>query len=293
MKVLVISKTTNLELHGDIIARRVATGIIDSTHMERLQRAHDDHYRTLDHLYEQLLQAGIKYLEIGRGLYWPQVKNLDAVITVGGDGTVLEASHRILDDRTPLIGVRSSPLSVGYLCYCNRDEINTMVQQLIEDKLPVVSVNRLRATVKLIQAQSSVETPPILNDLLFCNLFPAATTRYGISFGGKREEHKSSGIWVSTAAGSSAAIHAAGGETLPFHDDRAQFLVRELYEPAGKSFTLRKSVFRPEVEPLVIENHCETALLAVDGQRGTVNLSFGDKIIIKRNAPLTLAKKKA
>ena len=39
-----------------------------------------------------------------RGEIWPDLSTIKAVITVGGDGTVLEASQEIEDKKVPLIG---------------------------------------------------------------------------------------------------------------------------------------------------------------------------------------------
>jgi len=53
----------------------------------------------------------------------------------------------------------------------------------------------------------------VLNDALFCHRSPAATTRYIISHEGREEHHKSSGVWVGPAAGSTAAVPARRGTT--------------------------------------------------------------------------------
>ena len=62
---------------------------------------------------------------------------------------------------------------------------------------------------------------------------PAETTRYELQFNKKVEEHKSSGLWLSTAIGSTAAISAAGGQELAFDSQLSQYIVRELYKPKG------------------------------------------------------------
>jgi len=59
-----------------------------------------------------------------------------------------------------------------------------------------------------------VATDRVLNDCLFSNECPASTTRYVLRRGTRQEEHYSSGVWISTAAGSTAATQAAGGRIL-------------------------------------------------------------------------------
>ena len=125
--------------------------------------------------------------------------------------------------------------------------------------------------------------------VLFANISPAATTRYTLRLGERKEEQKSSGIWISTAAGSTAAISAAGGTVFPILDERCQFFIRELYSPPdNEGELLRKGIFNPDNDRLAIENHCEKAMLATDGQHGFIRLEFGDRIHFKKGPKLKL-----
>ena len=51
---------------------------------------------------------------------------------------------------------------------------------------------------------------PVLNDALLVTDCPAATAKYVIQNEGRAQKQFSSGVWISTAAGSTGAIHSAG-----------------------------------------------------------------------------------
>lgn len=289
MDVLVSCKTTNLDVYGESVRKKVAQGLLSSDHLKRLQEDHDFHQKSRTALLESLVRHNISYKEISRGLFWPDLKNYSAVITVGGDGTVLEASHHILEQNIPLMGVRSSPMSVGYLCCCDYDGIEQLVDQIASNKISTIEVNRLRAVLRFTQTGGEIVTDPILNDFLYANANPAATTRYQLTVGERSEVHRSSGIWLATAAGSTAAIHAAGGNLVGLEEQKFQYLVRELYQaPGGVRCILEKGFWDFEHRSFSIENRCDDAILALDGQHGLIRLGFGDTICFEKAPPLRL-----
>ena len=288
MKILLVRKTTNLEWHGSVIRRQVAAGRMPLEDLGRLQRAHDEHYQTLDGLRARLIKAQIGFVEITRETDWPQSEQFDAVVTVGGDGTLLSASHKVLDD-TLTIGVRSSRSSVGYLCAYDGATLDRFVSDLQGEHCQTLRVSRILAQVRRAGESNVVQTEPVLNDFLYSNLSPAATTRYCLRINGQIEEQKSSGIWISTAVGSSAAISAAGGQVMPWTDSRTQFRVREVFSGGKVKPVVTSGFFDPEKDTFEIENRSERAFLALDGQHGEVPLSLGDIIRFCRAPKLRLA----
>ena len=289
MKVLIVAKKTNLELHGNQIDQNVAKGTLDKAYLKNLQTSHDEHYRTLDQLIASLKEVDLSYEIISRGLFWPKLKDVSAVITVGGDGTVLEASHHLLTDKIPLIGIRSSEMSVGILCAGSQVNVPSLVKQLKAGGLSYLKVKRLCAEITYAQSGTKIVTDPILNDFLFANKSPALTSRYNLTYKQVSEDQKSSGVWVSTAIGSTAAIGAAGGKLLSREEERSQFLVRELYQRQDhKKLILDSRLFDSNSDRLAITNHNDEAILALDGQHGLISLTFGDHIVFKKASALSL-----
>ena len=234
-----------------------------------------------------LTAAGLAWDEVSRDFPRPWSKNYDIIITVGGDGTLLAASHQ-LPNGGLIAGVRSSMLSVGFLCCAGPGQIQEMVDAIVEGRYKTQIVHRLKAKVARVDIGDEIETTPVLNDFLYANANPAATTRYKISYGDKQEVHRSSGIWVATATGSTAAILAAGGERRPPEDSLFQFRVRELYKFDHGSADIEGGMFDPSETLLEIENRCPSAILATDGQHGVIELVYGDKVRFAAAAPINL-----
>jgi NAD+ kinase len=292
MVVLIVTKTTNYDLHGAAIEARVAAKRVSDEAIARLKKAHDEHYRTLGGLRAALTAAGVAFEETSRDSAKPWPAQRDAVITVGGDGTLLAATHQMSDGGL-VVGLRSSVSSVGYLCGAGPDEVDALVRALVGNKLKTAKVHRLRAELTKIDTGEVVTTEPVLNDFLYTNANPAATTRYRLRVDGADEVHRSSGIWIATAAGSTAAVLAAGGERRAITDTAMQYRVRELYRLGHTVPTLAGGVFDPEADTgagpaLEIENRCPEAILALDGQHGTHGLGYGDRLRFRRAAPIDL-----
>jgi NAD+ kinase len=129
-------------------------------------------------------------------------------------------------------------------------------------------------------------TERALNDVLFCHDCPASTTRYVIEHRGDKEAQTSSGIWVATAAGSTAAIRAAGGRTMGAGSKRLQFAVREPY-PWGPdrrhNHPSLTAGFVDDGDSLVVRSKTDTARLYVDGPHVVIPVSFGDAITFTRS----------
>jgi NAD+ kinase len=190
---------------------------------KRLRRAHRDHDDALQRTREVLRALGARARFRRRGGAHA-TEDVDLVLTLGGDGTVLRASQMV-GPNTPLLAINTAPLdSVGYFCGATKDEVGDAVADALAGRLPVTKLTRMQ-----VELDRRVLSRRVLNDALFCHVSPAATTRYEVSHHGRREEQKSSGVWVATAAGSTAAIHSAGGRIAPATSPRLQFVVREPY----------------------------------------------------------------
>lgn len=273
--VLVVSKKSAWEQH--VVSR--GRGIDPATRRTLLE-AHRDNERALSVVRRALDTSGVPYRTTGRAELQPGRRpngEPDLVISVGGDGTFLEASHLVKRGR--LLGVNSSPAhSVGFFCAADAKSFPAVLERALADRLPETRLQRLEVRVgkKLLPM-------PVLNDVLITHANPGATSRYMIEIGDRRETHRSSGIWIATAAGSTAGIRAAGGALLPIRSDRFQYAVRELYVPPGvpeRTFRLRKGLVRGDTE-LRIVGRMVNGLLFVDGPRHKVSLRLGEVIRIR------------
>lgn len=289
MVVLIVKKTTNYELHGPVIEAKVKVGHVPADALVKLRAAHTEHYQTLESLRKELAKAKIDFDEVSRDDPWPTHRKHDLVVTVGGDGTLLAATHQMKEGGLTF-GLRSSFSSVGFLCCAGPADVQALVKAIVRRQFETAEVQRLKAVVTRIDSGETLETKPVLNDFLYTNTNPAATTRYKLHFANRSETHRSSGIWVATATGSTAAIMAAGGERRPLTESSFQFRVRELYRLDLTTAQIDQGFFEPEKATLEIDNRCPAALLALDGQHGMIELSYGDRVTFKRAKPLTLVR---
>lgn len=284
MKVLLITKKTNHEiLEGKVKSQSIS----DPGFLKNLRQSHEEHIQALDKLRDLLSREGVQCTELSRGMSWPRDQDFDCIITLGGDGTILSSSHQISQAQTPILGIRSSEESVGFLCALNHKNLEKLPGKLSSLEKETTEVERLSALVTFQKNGKTLQTPPILNDFLFANLHPASTSRYELRLNETHELHKSSGIWISTPSGSTAAIGTIGAQVQDLSDICFQYKVRELY-PNPSHFKLSGGLFNPDVDQFEIINYNNDAILAVDGQHGSINLTIGDSISFKRANPLLL-----
>lgn len=193
------------------------------------------------------------------------------VVAVGGDGTLLAASHSIV--RAPILGVNSAPgHSVGFFCSAQRATFRAMLERALAGKLPSVNLTRMAVAVN-----GRLRTKHVLNEALYCHSSPAATSRYLLRYGKRTEEQRSSGIWIGPAAGSTAAQRSAGGRVLSLDSRVLQLVVREPYAPSGKSYALTKLAVA-DGSTVHVESKMDDSALFFDGPYRHVPVRLGDKV---------------
>lgn len=292
LRVLIVRKFTSFELLRDRLELAVPLGLLSDIETASFKQSHDEHEKAISDLRSGLTAKGIAFSEIYREDPWPEIEEFTHIITVGGDGTVLSVAHQV-KHAIPVIGIRSSDSSIGYLCSYGHLEVFDLIRDLLENDLQIIRVQRLRIEVERLENQGMrYVSSPVLNEVLFSHSHPAGTARYAIEWDGIREMHRSSGIWICTAIGSTGAMAAAGGQRLGEQQTEFQFRVRELFHPPSGRLVIGDGVFDPDKSPLVIENRSDNSLLAFDGLHGSTLVGFGDRIRVERAESLLLARGK-
>ena len=100
-----------------------------------------------------------------------------------------------------------------------------------------------------------------------------------LDIGSVSEPQRSSGLWIATAAGSTAAIRAAGGRILPLRSRKLQYLVREPYHGDRCRYRLRKGIIGPET-PLAVTSKTRRGRLFLDGPHLRFSLGLGDVLTV-------------
>jgi len=268
--------------------------------------------------------------------------DVDLVVAVGGDGTVLSSSHFLDHGTIPLMGVNSDPMvtledrsvkkksderrSHGALCMCTALNMEEGLAAVLYGDGVLGSRNRIHCTVK--STFSETHLVPGLNDLLIANLSPAAVSRFRMGWLQEREQNSSpynndsvksstqslsstygtisrfggipydvtnsinvwsSGMWVSTAIGATAAMAAAGGKAMPdLASSKLQYYIREhmvekmRHDDDGHDID---NGMIEEGEKMHLRWNSQKGRIFIDGSHLIHNLDLGDEILIDNSAP--------
>lgn len=190
----------------------------------------------------------------------------DLVVTAGGDGTVFTANT--LHTRAPFLTVNSDPQgSLGHFTRACADDVPRLIAAWEGGRAAVQEVPRLRCRTATIDLR-------VLNDALFTNQNPAAMSRYMIDDGAACEKHRSSGVWISTAAGSTGGIHSAGMDPVSALQPALLFKVREPFHAFGRIGLLEGRQLPPR--GLRLTASVPGMALYIDGPNVTVPLAPGE-----------------
>ncbi len=271
MKILIVYKKSFLESHG----AEKGLGQLDAADRERLVRADQENRRALGDLTAHLARRGIAPDAVSRGSIAAR-RRYDLVISLGGDGTFFAAARYLKD--VPILGINSDPAnSLGLWTCADRTNFREPLERALAGRLRACRIHRMSV---LINGRAVREQA--FNDVLLAHKNPAAMTRYRLSTGASSEQQRSSGVWVSTAAGSTAGIRSAGGRRMPITSKRLQYLVREPYAWPQRRYRLSRG-FATELN---LQSLTLGVGLWIDGSRVRYDLGLGDRVTLRGGPPL-------
>jgi len=272
-RVIVVAKRTSYQRFIEEEGDPRATALIKKGDpaVRSWLESHAEHQRTVEVVMSELERAGAQALLLRRAHAAFDTSDAELVIAVGGDGTLLAASHNV--DVVPIMGVNSAPKhSVGFFCGTNRKDFRKHLAEALSGKLKKLSLSRMCVSVN-----GRLRSKRVLNDTLFCHNSPAGTSRYILRIGKVTETQRSSGIWIGPPAGSTAAQRSAGGRILPITSRQLQLVVREPYTPHGFKNALARAIIKPNQRVTVISKMDDSSLF-VDGPQRTIPVRLGDEI---------------
>ncbi len=223
---------------------------------------------------EMLLDCEASSEVLWRDVFRLGVDSVDAVIVIGGDGTLLRTLHRLGDKQVPIMTVRMGRR--GFLLDVPPFEAVSRLRDLAEGRFSVVEYMRLRATI----SSNGISMPPALNDVVIQSWGPSKTkvTRLVVyvdedilySIDGD-------GVIVATPIGSSAYALAAGG---PVVDVNLESIV--VVPLAAMQFNAKPVVLSPSRKVMVrVASGSGPAACVVDGQSVEL-LRPGDVVTIEK-----------
>ncbi|KAM5586382.1 NADH kinase [Rosa sericea] len=273
---------------------------ITSLQLQHLDNRRKMHKDAINFCQNILRHKPVEWKALLRNDLRQPIRDVDLVITVGGDGTLLQASHYI-DDSVPVLGVNSDPTrpeevekhsneydasrSTGYLCAATVDNFEQILDNIIEDRISPSNLRRISIGVN-----SQVISTYALNDILIAHPCPATLSRF--SFKIKSDDQpcsplvnsRSSGLRVSTAAGATAAMLSAGGFPMPILSQDLQYMVREPIA-SGAASSLMHGFIKPH-QSMEATWFCKEGIIYIDGSHVRCSVKNGDRIEISSKAPV-------
>lgn len=204
--------------------------------------------------------------------YDDMIKQCDAVVTVGGDGTIIHTAKSAANDKKPVLGVNAGRL--GFMAGLEKNELQD-IERLIQGNYKID--RRMMLDIFLMKGDEVVEKTCCLNDAVFSR--GALSTIVDIKIacdGSDVSEYLSDGVILSTPTGSTAYSLSAGG---PVVDPQIETVL--LTPICPHSLFNRTIMFRPEVT-LEITTRSPNVYLTVDGEEGIL-LDKDWRVVIKKS----------
>ncbi len=202
---------------------------------------------------------------------------IDALLTLGGDGTLLRAARFLAGHAVPIIGVNLGRL--GFLTCCSASELPSALERFVAGDYQAEPRMALRACV---DDASSTERDHwfALNDVVLHKGGFARVVPLRIAANGEPvAAYSADGVILSTPTGSTAYSLSAGGPVVvPTLDT---ILVTPI---SAHALAIRPLVLASNAEVTVqADDAVEELWVTVDGQGGTT-FAPGERLVVRRAA---------
>lgn len=204
--------------------------------------------------------------------------DVDSVIVLGGDGTLLRAAKKVVEQQIPLLGINLGTL--GYLAEVGRKDAEKALDCLLNDQFTIEKRMMLQGTI--LHNNEVIARDIALNDVVIVrqgnlrvvNLLNHVNDAYLNSY-------KADGIILSTATGSTGYSLSAGG---PIVSPEAEIILMTPISP--HTLNTRSIVFQKS-DRITVEigqgyraGEAE-ANVSFDGD-AYITVGTGDKVIVER-----------
>ena len=278
-KVVIVRRRTELE---DLV-RRFNTAAQVRFYLEHagqdfspIEAGHDRYQQVLEDI-RSLIPRGLKQQVIERDqLAQFSFDPTDLVVTVGPDGLVVNTAKYL--DSQPIVAVNPDPETIdGILLPFSVERFSPALRDTLQGESRIQAVSMAEARL------SDGQRLLAFNDL-FIGPRSHVSARYQIRHGDQSEEQSSSGLIVSTGAGSTGwlqsvyagaagVVEALGGQVLPPPEGGripwdADYLAFAVREPFPSKVTGTRLVFGTITrdKPLVLDSHmAEHGVIFSDG----------------------------
>ncbi|MFH1511670.1 MAG: NAD(+)/NADH kinase [Candidatus Woesearchaeota archaeon] len=225
---------------------------------------------TLKQIAKVLQERGIRSRYIYRTKTTKKMFNADLVITEGGDGTFLRATHFAKD--TPILSVNCDrEKNEGFYSRADRFNFQERIDRMLAGTHKITNLWRLEATI---DKRKILELA--VNEIFIGDRNVHHTAKYWL-FG---ELQKSSGVIVAAPAGTNAWYKSAGGKPIPITEKKFGYIVREPYR--GRLYNPKKlQGVLTQKDKLTVHSGMHDGMLVIDGVSKEYKFDAGSKATIR------------
>ena len=199
----------------------------------------------------------------------------DIVITLGGDGTMLNAARSLADKDVPLIGINIGRL--GFLADVSPDEIDTVLDDILSGKH--IKEQRFLLEANVMRNDKIIFSGDALNDVVIHVRDVARMIEFETRINGQFVNHqRADGLIISTPTGSTAYALSSGGPILQSNLDAITLVPICPHTLSSRPLVVNSN---SEVDILISETKQAIAQVTCDGQT-SFEVDIGDHISIKR-----------
>lgn len=208
---------------------------------------------------------------------WDLAEEADALLALGGDGTVLRAVGVLGGRDLPILGINLGKL--GFLTSLGDDAIEEALKMLASGDYNISQ--RALAECKLFDGQKQIGCYHALNDVVIAWGAASHIVRLNLAVGGDRvAEFMCDGIIVSTPTGSTGHSLSAGGPIL--HPGTPAFVINVI---CPHSLSARPLVVTNDHEiEIEVERVRKKLICSVDGQDVCEEVKDGYRAVISKSS---------
>ena len=202
---------------------------------------------------------------------------VDLIIVFGGDGTLLGAARKFINNDIPILGINMG--TVGFLTDVNIENFESVIGDIFKGDYVLEERS-------LVEAKFSDQEVFGLNEVLIHSGSYAQLMRYRLLIDGKTVyEQRSDGLIVATPTGSTAYALSAGGSII-----HPELNIWNIIPMMSQSLSSRPLIVsnKKSMEIQLIEGPLDHAMICVDGQKD-IPIKYNNSISIsKKNSSLKI-----
>ena len=204
-------------------------------------------------------------------------RDLDAMLTLGGDGTLLRAARIVEAHPVPILGINLGRL--GFLTCCPVEALEGALGRLANGSYLVEPRMTLDARVLDVAGRERAAWRALNDVVLHKGGFARVVTMWVQANGETVAHYSADGIVLATPTGSTAYNLSAGGPVV--FPTLETLLVTPV---SAHTLALRPLVLPPTAEITVrVEDGPDELLVTVDGQVGAT-FALGETLVVRRSA---------